>query len=109
MPYTTLKATDITPLKTRILVKKYQRPEKIGSIFLSPAWLVDHSRALWEVVKASPKAEDYLGVALPPDTILVTLPNRGLHVILDEPEEHYFLFAEEVMKIIPLWDEDETA
>lgn len=107
MPISSLRAADIKPLKTRILVRKYKRPEKVGSIFLNPAWLVDNSRALWEVVKASAKAEEYLGVALPPETILVTLPSRGVHVILDEPEEHYFLFAEEVVKIINWTEEDE--
>ena len=109
MPFTKLKAADVEPYKTRILVRKYSKPERVGSILLNPAWLVDNSRALWEVVKASKKAEEYLGLPLPPDTILVTLPNRGLFQNLDEKEEHYFLFAEEVVKVIAIEEEEGDA
>ena len=98
---TNLKASDITPVGTRILVRKYTKPEKIGSIWLNPAWLVDNSRALWEVVKSTEKADKYTGLELLPDTILITMPNRGVFADLDEKIEHYFLFAEEIIKIIP--------
>ena len=102
-----LKLSDIKPYGTRILVRKYTKPEKIGNIWLNPAWLVDNSRALWEVVVSTAKAEEYLGLALPVNTILITLPNRGYHFpLLSEQDEHYFLFAEEIVKIIP-WSGDE--
>jgi len=107
MSYPTLKASQITPYKTRILVKKYTKPKKIGSILINPAWRVDNSRALWEVVKAGKAAEEYLGLELPPNTILITLPNRGSFAPLDEKIEHYFLFAEEIVKIIS-WRDDEV-
>jgi len=96
-----LHAKDIKPLGTRMLVTKYKKPEKIGSLYLNPAWLVDNSRALWEVVATTPKANDYLGLEIEPGWILVTMPNRGLHSCLWDADEIYYLFAEEVVKWIP--------
>lgn len=100
----------IEPYGSRILVRKYRKPEKIGSILLNPAWLVDNSRALWEVIKVAPckctkkqpnKCPNcYLGLEIEPDWILITLPNRGTHIPLWDQEEMYFLFAEEVVKYI---------
>lgn len=95
-------AKDLEPLGTRILVRKYTKPEMIGSIHINPAWQVDNSRALWEVVKAPQAAKDYVGLDIQPDWILVTLPNRGLYVEgLWDAAEHYLLFAEEIVKYIP--------
>ena len=96
-----LYAKDIEPIGSRLLVRKYIKPEKIGSLYLNPAWLTDNSRALWEVVKISKKAEDYFGMKVKKDSIVITLPNRGVHYPLWDKEEHYFLFAEEVVKWIP--------
>ena len=61
---------------------------------------MDNSRALWEVVKSSKKANDYLGLEIEKDWILVTLPNRGSYVELWDKDEHYFLYAEEILKYI---------
>jgi hypothetical protein len=106
-----LTSDDIEPLGTRMLVRKYRKPEKIGSIYINPAWAVDNSRALWEVVKAGkcrctkkrPNhcAECYLGMEIEEGTIVVTLPNRGVYACLWDEDEIFYLFAEEVMKWIP--------
>lgn len=95
------KVSDIRPLGTRMLVRKYVRPERIGSLYVPPSFDVDNSRSLWEVVKSTEKANKYLGVGLQEGDLLVTLPNRGVYVEVDDAAEHYFLFAEEVVKYIP--------
>ena len=92
---------EIEPYGSRLLVKKYTKPDKIGSIYVNPAWKQDNSRALWELVKMSPGAEKYLGLKMPVGSIIITLPNRGVHFpTLGEDFEYYFLFAEEVVKWI---------
>ena len=47
-----------------VLVRKYTKPEMIGSLYLSDAWRVDNSRSLWEVVETTPKATEELGFEL---------------------------------------------
>ena len=94
-------ASDVEPYGYRMLVRKYKKPEKIGSIWINPAWQVDNSRALWEVVKTSKMANEWLGLEIEPDWILVTLPNRGTYSYLDDKDEIYYLDAREVVKWIP--------
>lgn len=92
---------NLTPFGSRMIVKKYMKPEKVGSIYVNPAWRQDNSRALWELVKMSEGAKKYLGLDLPEGSILITLPNRGVYLpTLDTDAEYYFLFAEEVVKWI---------
>jgi hypothetical protein len=107
-----LKPEQLKPLGRRIIVRKYTRPERVGSIWLNPAWRQDNSRSLWEPIAFSEKAMEWfrenlvfaheLEAVESGECILVTAPNRGVHIsVIDDPREHYFLMAEEVVKVIP--------
>lgn len=104
-----LNIDDVTPRHNLLVVKKYERPEKIGSIYLSPAWRTDQSRALWELVKVGLCRRDpecgcpkcYFGMRLKPPCILVTMPNRGYHFHTEDGVEFYFLAVAEISQIHP--------
>lgn len=98
----TIDLTTIRPLGERILVRRYEKPEKIGSIYLPDEARKDATQSLWEIVRASPEAESALGCALPADDILVTRPWRGLFI----DDTHAFLDAREVLQVIH-WQENE--
>lgn len=111
------------PLKGgRIAARKYSLPEKIGSIWLSPAWTRDHSRSLWEPLAWSPSALDHVceGIGLERDpnepkalpyrealetgqAVLVTQPNRGavLPVEIEGEREVFLLWASDVERVHP--------
>ena len=88
-----------------VLVRKYVKPEKIGSIFLNPAWRVDNSRSLWEVVETTEKATESLNYELEPAWILITPRNAG--TVIDRREdsdgfyEVFLLWAKSIVKVIP--------
>lgn len=75
-----IKPDQLRPLRTLILVKKYTKPERIGRLYVNPAWRVDNSRALWELVKSTPAAEEVLGTSLDRNCIVVTRPYSGVYV-----------------------------
>jgi len=96
------------PRRRKILVRKYEKPEMIGSIYVNPAWKTDNSRALWEVIESSPEANDFLKMDLEPDWILITPPRSGVFVWWnDEGKEVFTLDATVVARIVP-WTTDGT-
>lgn len=104
-----LKLEELRILGRKLLVRKYERPERVGSIWLNPAWRQENNRALWELVKSSDGANEFLGFELEPNSILVTPPRRGVHVSAVElpPREDgssveaFFVLAEEIVQIMP--------
>lgn len=89
-----------------LLVRKYEKPERVGSILLNPAWRTDNSRSLWEVVQSSPEADAELRTPISPDWIVVTPPRSGVFVDYDAlGRELYVIHAESVVRIIP-WTEE---
>lgn len=94
-----------------LIVRKYERPERLRSgLFLAPAWRVDHSRALWEVVQSSEEANADARLTLMPGWIVVTPRNAG--VFLDHEtftredgrpdiRERFLLHAGSILRIIP--------
>lgn len=101
---------DVEPIGERLIVRKYVKPEKVGSIWLNPAWRTDHSRALWEVVKVSERAQAFFesdaafGERLEEDWIVITQPNHGVHappVALSDGADAFLIHAQDVMKVIP--------
>jgi hypothetical protein len=109
----------------RIAARKYTRPEKIGSLYVNPAWATDNSRSLWEPLSFSARAIDFLCDAIgleqdPNDPkalpyrqaleslqcVLVTQPNRG--VLMPEvagEREVFVLWADDVVKVHPYAEE----
>jgi len=94
-----------------VLVRKYVKPEKIGSIFVGPAWRVDNSRSLWEVVETTPKATKRLGYELEEGWILITPPNAGVVIDRREDDEGFFevflIWAHLIAKVIPWTTKEE--
>lgn len=88
-------------LGPKLLATRYTRPDKVGSIHLSPAYLMDTSRGLWEVVETTPAADARLGVALAPGWILVAAPNSGVFFETRNGEDVFLLAASSVRRIIP--------
>jgi co-chaperonin GroES (HSP10) len=92
------------PRRDLFFVRKYTKPEKIGSIYVNPAWQVDNSRSLWEVIEEI-RLETF-GITLQPDWIVVTAPNRGTYMDKVDGVEIYALSKAEIVKVIP-WTTDE--
>lgn len=93
----------------KLLARKYEKPERIGSIIVNPAWRTDNSRSLWEVVQSSPEADDALRMPLEADWILVTAPNSGVFFDHDDAGREIFLLAaSSVLRIIPWTTETEA-
>lgn len=98
-----IDVSTIRPLGERILVRRYEKPEKIGSIILPDEVRADNTMSLWEVVEASAKAKELLGVDLEEDDILQTRPWRGTFLNELEPGDgprYAFINASEVINII---------
>ena len=95
-----------------ILARKYVKPPKIGSIWLGPAWRVDNSRSLWEVVETTPKATEKLGYELEPGWILVTPRNSGTVIERRKDEDGFYdvflLWSHLLLKVIPWTTESES-
>lgn len=88
----------VRPLGHRILVRRYRKPEKVGSIILPDSVRDDFTLSLWEFVKAAPAALKFLGYDLQPDDIIQTRPMRG--VFLGD-DFHALIDAREVIGVIP--------
>ena len=88
-----------------VLVRKYVKPEKIGLIYLNPAWRTDNSRSLWELVETTPKATEFLGYELLKDWILISPPRAGAW-LEDRRDDNgayevFLLWAHSIHKVIP--------
>jgi len=80
-------------LGNSVLVKRYEKPEKIGSMLLPPAYRFDSSWILWEVVKSSAMATEFIGYPLLPDDILTTLRRIPPHVGFLEDATEVFVMG----------------
>lgn len=87
-----MNLSNVRPRRGLFFVRKYVKPEKVGSIYLNPAWLRDNSRSLWEALERTELPT--LGLTVEPGWIVVTAPNRGVHVDSIELEETQDLFPE---------------
>lgn len=96
----------VRPLGARILVRKYTRPEKVGSLFIPETAQHDDTNSLWEVVKWTPKALDIVNAltarVLEEDDIIQTRPWRGeqLPPNVDPSGKHFLIDAHEVINLI---------
>lgn len=88
-----------------VLVRKYIKPKIIRGIHVAPAWRVDNSRSLWEVVETTSKATKALGYELEEGWILVTPRNSGTVIDRREDEEGFFevflIWSKWILKVIP--------
>jgi len=56
-----------------VLVRRYEKPHMLGSLLTPLEYRFDASWTLWEVVKSTNAADDFLGTPLQNDDILTTL------------------------------------
>ena len=82
-------------LGTSVLVRRYEKPERIGHI-LTPVeanYRFDASWTLWEVVKSCEMADEFLGYPLLLDDILTTLRRIPPHVGFLEDATEVFVMG----------------
>lgn len=100
----TIDVDTIRPLGERILVKAYERPKEYGLLVLPDTHLQDKSWSLWEVVKASGRANDSLGVELGEGDILktkvVTPVDTHYHDVRDN-RRLFFVLPDVIERVIP--------
>lgn len=91
------------PNRRGIVAKRYKKPEMHGSLYLPEAFLEDTTGTLWEVVKASARAEDILALergALRQGTILKVRGHDfplGLEVHDEADMEHLVMIDAEAV------------
>jgi len=97
-------------LRPFVLVRKYVKPKMIGSIHTNPAWRVDNSRSLWEVVETTEKATAKLGYELEAGWIVITPRNAGTVIDRREDEEGFYevflIWAYMIVRVVP-WTTNE--
>ncbi len=97
----TLDITKVRPLRGRVVVRRYEKPETVHGLIIPEPWREDATQSLWELVSWAPDVEEELGIALTEGTIIQTRPYRG--VALGDGI-HRVLKAEDIINII-LWEE----
>jgi hypothetical protein len=94
----------IQPRPDLLLVKRYAKPEKVGSLYLPDEWRDDRSGMLWEFVKAGREVFRTLGIKIPLGSIIKTRPGKVVDSgLLDEIDNKqlFFLKAEDCSQILP--------
>ena len=92
----------------KLLVRRYMRPEKVGSIHIPDPSRLDLTRSLWELEATTPAANDALHCDLERDWLLVTPRNSGVYLYTNDPHVEIFLLAAtSVLRIIP-WTTEKT-
>jgi co-chaperonin GroES (HSP10) len=95
----------IKPTGTRLLCVQYEKPEETpGGIIIPQGSRRDTSNQLWEVVAVGPKAEEALGFAVDPGSIVKTRWGEGVDLGVDLEGTHRPLFildADRVFNVIP--------
>ena len=103
----------IAPLGQRILVKVYERPETTpGGLIIPGTARIDDSWQLYEAVKASPKAEEFLGQRITEGDILrtnvCTPVGTGLTDGTEDRRELFFITADQIRQVIRnTWSNDD--
>ena len=93
----------IETLKAEIIVKKYIRPEWVGSLILPEQSREDKTGQIWEVVKSNDKADEVLGQILSVGDILKVRWGRTTELGVEDPEDGRKMFlikAEDVYHCI---------
>lgn len=76
-----MKATDIRLLGSKILVRRYEKPELYNDAIVIPdQYRKDLSGTLWEYIKGGPQAADVLGMNVGEGEILRTPPWPAVHI-----------------------------
>jgi co-chaperonin GroES (HSP10) len=74
-----LTLDSIQPLHRNVLARRYQKPERAGSIILPEAYRGDRTQTLYEVIRAGPCAEHACRKCRLDDQKLAKLDKDGTH------------------------------
>jgi co-chaperonin GroES (HSP10) len=93
----------IAPLGTKLLARRYERPEATpGGITIPETLRVDETFSLWECVRCGPKVGRTLGIVPSADDILHTPAWRGVFVAtIDEVD--YYMLEEADVRAVQRW------
>jgi hypothetical protein len=104
-----LSPEGVQPRKDLVLVKRYDKPEKVGHLFLPDSAREDQSGLLWEFVKAGKEVSKEVGMEIPFGSIIKTRPGKAVDSGLVDPEDNkvmFFLHWEDLNQILPnTWDQ----
>ena len=101
---TFLDPSKIHPRKDLALVKRYEKPERVGHIFLPESAREDRSGMLWEFVKAGEDVFDEVGIEIPFGSIIKTRPGKVVESGLTDPDDNkemFFILVEDLWQILP--------
>ena len=94
--------THLRPYGPRLLVKRYQYPEMVGSIYLPV--LQDQSNTLWDLVSSNLEAEEELGIELEGNYMIETPSGVAVSLGIDNL---WVIYASNVITLIPWEDNDD--
>ena len=83
-------------LGDRLMVRRYERPEQVGSIIVPKMARTDQSRTLWEFIKAGEDA--ILDIEMQVGDILRTRDETGIHI-----GDGFWLIPSEQVEAIYTW------
>lgn len=92
----TLDTQALRLIGKKVLVKRYEKPEQVKGIFIPDPYRVDDTHSIYEWVKGSPEAVEWLGTEPQEGDILVTRPWAA--VMFDR--EFGFLEVEQIVKVV---------
>jgi hypothetical protein len=107
-----LEPSAIRPLRDLVLVRRYERPERIGSIWVPDEARFDPTLSLWEVERAGPRASALLGHELERDDIVATRPRVGatfIEQLVPGFDPRYALLSAQHILQVVRWREQEPA
>lgn len=92
---------EIRPLRNKILVRQYKRPEQVGSVLIPEPLRMNLTYDVWEFVKAHPSVEERFGIKFTEGDILKTFPFAGIYVAEIDNVHYFMIDASAVESLIP--------
>ena len=108
-PRRPIDALTITPRKDLVLVKRYEKPERYGSLFIPHSFAEDATWSLWEVVRVGSEVANLAGIEVAVDDVLSTRAlTSGVPIPyydIRDNRDLFFLGVGEIQKITKWRDE----
>ena len=89
----------IETLKAEVIVKKYFKPEKVGSLFIPEQSRPDKTGTVWEVVKSNDKADLEAGEKISKEDIVKVRWGHVTSLGVEDPEDSKGLYLIKVSDI----------
>ena len=82
----------IQPMKSEVIVKKYTKPKKVGSIWLPDQVIEDKTGTVWEVVRSNEKADLEVGATMNVGDILRVRWGHATDLGCEDPADERALY-----------------